>query len=313
MVRHLRVQQNSKRVSRPQLRKLLRDQISGIDINEEAIRVAAFSLYLAFLHYQEPREINDERRLPYLKWVSDEERKRREQSIPGAQFYDVLLHANSFEVIDGNQPPDVTRRFGECCATVVVGNPPWGSPKKDDPEAQLAMQAVMAWCNSKKGRPIGDKELSQAFLHLTSALLKKDGRAGLLVSSGVLFKRHETSRKFRQVWLRSVRLKHIVNFSHVRHVFFSGFQRTSTGVSPFISAVFEKSENVHSDNKFQYWSAKRTAVVENVRSVVLNRGDMHWLSQEDCLEYEKLWKIYWWGGHRDEALVRSIERFSALE
>ncbi len=66
------------------------------------------------------------------------------------------------------------------------------------------------------------------------------------------------------------------------------------------------------DSCFQYWSAKRTAVVENIHSVVLNRGDMHWLSQRDCLEYEKLWKIYWWGGHRDEALIRSIERFPAL-
>ena len=69
MVRYLRAQQNGRRVSAPQLRRLLRDQIAGIDINEEAVRVAAFSLYLAYLHYQEPREINDERRLPFLKWV----------------------------------------------------------------------------------------------------------------------------------------------------------------------------------------------------------------------------------------------------
>ena len=34
-------------MSRPQLRKILRNQIAGIDINEEAVRVAAFSLYLA--------------------------------------------------------------------------------------------------------------------------------------------------------------------------------------------------------------------------------------------------------------------------
>ena len=49
--------------------------------------MAAFSLYLAYLHYQEPREINDERRLPYLKWVPSEERARREQKTPGAEFF----------------------------------------------------------------------------------------------------------------------------------------------------------------------------------------------------------------------------------
>jgi len=101
MVRHLWAQQDGRRVSRPQLRKILREQIAGMDINEEAVRVAAFSLYLAFLHYQEPREINEERRLPFLKWATEEERIHREKQKPGAEFFDVLLHANSFEVMAG--------------------------------------------------------------------------------------------------------------------------------------------------------------------------------------------------------------------
>ena len=45
---------------------------------------------------------------------------------------------------------------------------------------------------------------------------------------------------------------------------------------------------------------------------LLNHGDLHRLSQSDCLDYEKLWKIYWWGGHRDEGLVRALERFPKL-
>jgi hypothetical protein len=110
MVRHLWREQNGRRLSRPQLRKILREQIAGMDINEEAIRVAAFSLYLAFLHYQKPREINDERRLPHLKWVPEDERKRREKQKPGAQFFDVLLHGNSFKAIAGKCPDEVTRR-----------------------------------------------------------------------------------------------------------------------------------------------------------------------------------------------------------
>src|SRR5208283_5340045 len=97
-------EQNGRRVSRVLLRKILRDQIAGMDINEEAVRVAAFSLYLAFLHYQEPREINNERRLPYLKWVSEDEREYREKAKPGAQFFNILLNANSFEAVSGKYP-----------------------------------------------------------------------------------------------------------------------------------------------------------------------------------------------------------------
>src|SRR5271157_4833033 len=66
MVRYLWKEQGNNRVTRLQLRRILRDQIAGIDINEEAVRVAAFSLYLAFLHYQKPREINADRRMHTL-------------------------------------------------------------------------------------------------------------------------------------------------------------------------------------------------------------------------------------------------------
>jgi type I restriction-modification system DNA methylase subunit len=313
IVRHLWAEQNGRRVSRPQLRKILREQIAGIDINEEAVRVAAFSLYLAFLHYQEPREINAERRLPYLKWVPEKQRESREKQMPGAQFYDVLLHANAFEVISGALTEEVTRRFGPGSATVVVGNPPWGYPKKEDKDGHEALAQTLKWCDAKKGRPIGDKELSQAFIHLTLAILQQGGRAGLLVSSGVLYKHHPKSREFRRIWLNSARLEHVVNFAHVRQIFFSSAQREAQGISPFLSVVFERTiAGPPTDNNFQYWSAKRTATIENTKCVVLNRGDMHWLSQRDCLTDERMWKIYWWGGHRDDALVRRLGVFSSL-
>lgn len=314
VVRHLWSEQNGKRLSRPQLRKILREQIAGIDINEEAVRVAAFSLYLAFLHYQEPREINEERRLPYLKWVPDEERKHRDSQKPGGQFFDVLLHANSFEAVAGKLPAEVTSRFGPSTATVVVGNPPWGYPKKEDTEGQKAMKEIVKWCGAKHGRPIGDKELSQAFIHLTQALLQEGGKAGLLVSSGVFFKHHQNSRNFRRVWLTSACLEHVVNFAHVRQVFFSDPQREAKGISPFVSVVFQKIRTgAPDDHRFEYWSAKRTAMIANTQCIVLNRGDMHWLSQRDCLANEKLWKIYWWGGHRDASLIQAIDRFPSLK
>ncbi len=307
IVRHTWREQDGRPLTRPQLRKILREQIAGIDVNEEAVRVAAFSLYLAFLHYQKPREINDERTLPYLKWVPQEERNRREEKKPGAEHFDVLLNANAFEVVSDECLPEVAHRFGPESADVVVGNPPWGYPKSDDREGQKALTDTLKWCSAKKGRPVGDKELSQAFIHLALALLRDGGRAGLLVSSGVFFKHHENSRKFRRVWLNAARLEHVVNFAHVRRIFFSGPQREAKGISPFVSIVFERTTaGPPEDNHFQYWSAKRTAVIENTRHVVLNRGDMHWLSQHDCLADERLWKIYWWGGHRDEALVRKL-------
>lgn len=303
IVRHQIWKQGGRRLSRPQLRRILRDQVAGVDINEEAVRVAAFSLYLAFLHYQEPREINEERRLPNLKWATESHQDREHRC-------DILLHGNAFDAVGGNLGPDIARRFGAATADVVVGNPPWGYPKKSDKPGREALQRALQWCRERK-RIIGHNELSQAFVHLALELLEGRGRAGMLVSSGVFFKHHQRSEDFRKQWLSHAQLRQVVNFGHVRHVFFRGEVRKSESVAPFASIIFEKNVG-QQDNRFEYWSAKRTAYMETAQVVVINKGDMHWLSQQSCLAYEKIWKIYWWGGHRDEALIRALERFPAL-
>lgn len=292
MVRHLAHKQQGRRPSRRQLRRILRDHIAGIDINEEAVRVAAFSLYLAFLHYQEPREINEERKLPRLKWSGE---KTSEED------FNILWNGNAFSVFDFKMNPEVAKRFGRQTAQVLVGNPPWGNQKDD---------VAVEWCNAH-AKVIGDKELSQAFVHLALELLPEGGRSGMLLSSGVLFKQHAKSRLFRKQWLSSSKLEHVVNFAQVRHVFFRGSTRKSDSIAPFVSAVFEKGAAAPSI-RFAYWSAKRTALVEKAQAVVLSKADMHWLFQRECLSRDDLWKIYWWGGHRDEALVRSLERFPRL-
>lgn len=285
--------------SRETLHKLMRDKIAGVDLNGEAIRVAAFSLYLAMLHYQDPRDIRKQPRQPHLKWVPVAERNREKGS---SEYFDVLLAANAFEAFEND---DLRDRFGPDCADVCVGNPPWGYPKKEDEVGTAALKGTLAWCE-KNGHTIGDKELSQAFVHLSLALLRDGGRTGMLLSSGLLFKQHDNSSAFRRSWLTTSRLEHITNFSHLRDIFFSGQQRKAKGIAPFISAVFEKSNGPDPDWSFDYWAAKYSDTIENTQCVVLNRGDMHRLAQTECLRNERLWKIYWWGNHRDEALIRKL-------
>jgi hypothetical protein len=303
IVRYQAWKQGGKRLSRPQLRRILRDQIAGIDINEEAVRVASFSLYLAFLHYQEPREINEQRRLPNLKW-SQENCEQRDQ------YFNILLHGNAFETTRLKGASLVAKRFGERTADIVVGNPPWGYPKPDDTLGRAALKTTLGWCKDNK-LTIGDNELSQAFLHLANRLLRDGGRGGLLVSTGVFFKQHANSSLFRNQWLRGVQLDHVVNFAQVRHLFFKGPTRKAEAIAPFAAVVFRKGFE-DPGRRFAYWSAKRTGFVENTQAVVLSKGDMSWLSQQDCIDNERLWKIYWWGGHRDEALIRALGRFPSL-
>lgn len=309
-----RVFVQGRRLSQRELRVILRDQIRGIDLNPHSVPVAAFSLYLAYLHYQEPREINETRQLPNLRWIEGIAKRDPDQHL------DILYAGNAFEAIV--HPDPVARaHFGPASADIVVGNPPWGEAKPSDALGCAAIPATKRWLAACSDRVVGDQELSQAFVHLALELLADGGKAALLLSSGVLFKQHENSRAFRRSWLRRAKLEHVVNFAHVRHIFFadpvrpgkktSGL-RESEGTSPFISAIFEKGVPTP-QHDFTYWSARRTSEIENTRAVIVTQTDMHRLRQFDCLHYESLWKLYWWGNRRDEGLIRDLERFPGLD
>src|SRR5207249_12191446 len=55
-----------KRLTTTHLRNLLLTRIGGIDVNTEAVRLTAFSLYLAFLNYQSARDMREAGPLPKL-------------------------------------------------------------------------------------------------------------------------------------------------------------------------------------------------------------------------------------------------------
>lgn len=297
LVRHRRCQRGQ-RLRPDELRKILRKQIAGIDVQPEAIRVAAFSLYLALLHYLDKPDILGHR-LPKLIYSAD-----RRATDP-KQHFDILLAANAFDVDAAVMEEPIRRRFSSECADVVVGNPPWGTPSDQDDETRQAAITAMEWCQHRE-KAVGDKELSQAFIHRSQDLLCDGGRAGLLVSTGVFFKRHDNSRKFRQQWLASSGLEAVVNFAAVRDVFFK------KAIAPFASVVFDKRSPKRSRHRFRYYSAKTTAFVEGLQTVRLSKPDLHVVRQSDFVADDELWKVYWWGGHRDEALVHALRMEQTL-
>jgi hypothetical protein len=296
LVRH-RMRQVRRRLQPNELREILREQIAGIDINGEAVRVAAFSLYLALLHYHDRRDISLHK-LPSLTYD-----KGREETDPN-QHFDVLVACNAFRIDEAIRHEDVRSRFGPGSADIVVGNPPWGELKGKDPLVAASKRGAMAWCKEHK-RTVGDGESSQAFIHRTLDILRDGGRAGLLVSTGVFFRRSRTSREFRRQWLEAVALEHVVNFAAVRDTFFSGPSHKEGSIAPFASVIFEKGRSAR-NQRFPYWSAKKTAFIERVQVVILSRADVRIVRQDKMLADDELWEVYWWGSHRDEALIEAL-------
>lgn len=291
MVRYELFVKNKKVLALEDLLHILRTQIAGIEINSEAVKIAAFSLYLSLLHYLNPPSIlsyvKKGGKLPYLIWHGQNK----------DNHFNILLESNSF---NENRTALVFQRNS---FDLVVGNPPWGSPGTGDLQGREALKSIEEWC-SAQGIEFPDKEPSHAFLFRAIDFLKPGGLSSLLVSSGVLLKFSRISNNYKQQLLSQSTIKSVVNFSHVRRVFFSG------AISPFVLIRLEK--NAPRGGFIDYLSLKKSGIIEKNKVVLIDKNDFKKIKYEHT-KVNDIWKIFYWGNEHDFKLISSIRRFKLLK
>lgn len=166
------------------LKELLLEHIYGIDIKENAVRAAIFSLYLKMLDYLQPKDIWKQIKLPCL-------------------YNRNLFHASFFN--DNSAISNM--RFD-----YFIGNPPWRSLGADSPPVQFC---------TKNGYPISDNQMAQAFIWKIHSLASSDSSACLVLpSKSILFNKSETNKRFRKHFLDKHNIKLIINISSLRHGLF---------------------------------------------------------------------------------------------
>ena len=180
-------------VSCEQLYSLLRNSIFGVDINEEAIRVASFSLSLAMCDFLDPRSIWDKLSFPRLL----------ENNLISSDFF------------------DENESFNHRKYDVILGNPPWQSNITNKTKTYLR----------KTNHVIGDKQIAQAFSIKCSELCDQNGIIGLLMpSKGLLFNRSDNSRLYRKNLFSNNNVLEIINLSAYRHFLFDHASGPATAI-----------------------------------------------------------------------------------
>jgi type I restriction-modification system DNA methylase subunit len=252
------------------LKDIIGKQLVGIEINEEAARIAAFSLYIALLNYLDPPSI-----LEYIK---------KGERLPnliisrqkGKDQYNNLFVDNAFNL-------DI-KKIGKI--DIVVGNPPWGGKQE---------QAMFDWCKKRKYE-IGDKEPSQAFLLYAAETLSDNGCCAMLASKGTLLNGNK-SLKFREQLLKNVCLTEVFNFAHVRKCFFN------SAIAPFLFICFEK--QAQNNRPVEYWSPKQIKSIENTQLILLSKYDRAYLIGQDLTD-ARTWKVNWFGRHADVIFISEL-------
>ncbi|MES0020411.1 N-6 DNA methylase [Mesorhizobium sp. M0036] len=297
-------QERKRKLSPDELRYILRHRIFGVEINAEAARVAAFSLYLALLDQQEPPDIASGGPLPHLL----------HSGMRGESHYGILLVSDAFALtVDEQQlltervkankaykgraddrrllASGGTLDLSLASFDVVVGNPPWQ-------EAPSEKSIPRLWAAAFKF-PAGEGSYSQLFIHRALTMLREGGTLGLLIGMKIFWNDRDTSRGFRQSLLERATLRQVVNMAHVRRVFFA------KAVAPFAFLLAEN-RSPSPDERVVLWNARRAGPVERLRSIAAVPLDRRVVAQRDLADGDHLWKVFWWGGHHDAALVSRL-------
>ena len=101
--------EETKQLSDDKLKNLLKENIFGIDIDENAINIAIFSLYITLLDYKEPKEIEN-------------------------FTFPANLKKTNFFVSDFFATDYLDEKLKDIQFDFIIGNPPWRNVNKEQNE-----------------------------------------------------------------------------------------------------------------------------------------------------------------------------------
>jgi hypothetical protein len=259
------------------LQRLLSNNIFGVDRDGEAVRVAAFSLYLAMCD-----EIDPKRLWEHPSTVFPRLRGNR------------LLETDFFKDDKGICTDADAGRYD-----VTVGNPPWGDKSLESSDA------AVEWAN-EHGWSLANKDFGVLFLAKAGELTKPGGRVGLVQSAGALLYNSEPTA-------RALQRRIFTEYRQVEGVMLLP-PRTPLFRNVKVPACAIILRNDPPDgSSFVFECPKRQRTSEDRLLIVLDPYDVHWVQPREVIEEPWLWSALAWGGERHRALVRRLQSFPTME
>ena len=180
------------------MKRLLQENIFGVEKDQEACSITAFSLVLTLLSHLEPPELQANADFQFPTLVGS--------NIYQADFFDDACPIFQKEL-----------RFDW-----VMGNPPWAGADKRNENHRHALDWIRE--AEKLGQKVGERRLDEAFTWRAGKALKKRGYAGLLIMATSLFK--SSSSDYRKRFFNAFYVRRITDLSNFMRILFMGPEGT---------------------------------------------------------------------------------------
>ncbi|MBM4031390.1 MAG: SAM-dependent methyltransferase [Planctomycetes bacterium] len=253
------------------LRNLL-DRVRGMDIEEGAVELAAFSLCLALCDALKPDEIRKSVKLfPELQG----------KTIRSGCFFKARE--------DGTVPQIVG---------VVIGNPPFTSSLG----TEGAKRAYDRYQEEHGELP--DKQLSYLFLHESMEALAAGGVLSMLQQYGFLY--NQQSLGFRRRFIERWDVREILDFISVRGLFHKG------GADTKVVVVVAEASQPPPDRQILHATFRRSGRADAEQGFDIDYYDLHWLPRQLALTDDGVWRSDLLGGGRVLDFVKRLKKLTTL-
>ena len=275
------------KLNRTLVRDVLANQLYGVDLEETAIEIAAFSLCLtAFELDPSPSSVNQLKFRHSLKgrnlFVSDafdEETFAKEEVFQKKQF------------------------------SIVVGNPPWTKPKGKRSKSQQTSRSHIEYCEGKNP-PVELPFRSppdQPFLWRACDFARDDARLGMIIGAKDFFSHEEQSLKAKKQLLMPIQPRVLLNLSalHDKKLFPSAKQPALI----YVGANAPSSSN----SKVTFASVERSESFVNHGVIELHVEKVHKLPIRKLATEPNLMKAAAYGTPKDYSIIHSlVSRLSSV-
>lgn len=281
-----------------ELTKIITQSLFGIDRNETACRIAAFSLYLALLDHLSPRDIQElqahGKLLPKLVVY-----RRKPNSEDAGRN---IIHGDFFE----DQLPLFTDQtdLPSQGFDYIVGNPPWVRVTNKKSFVQL-------WSKARDFE-IPQGQAACAFVLKAPEHLRTDGRICFVLPISILLNHQDKSLRFQHHWFSNYSIEQIMNLADLRLYLFA------SAVRPAAIIKYSKAAPNLKEDVIEYLTPKT-----NVESL---RADILTIATDDYVEVELrsllvtlgshlaplVWKQTFWGTSRDNKFLHRLTDLEGL-
>lgn len=260
-------QAHPKTIQPNDLKNLLENNLFGVDIDAQAVRVASFSLYLTMLDKVKPQYYwENEFRFPRL----------RERQLIAADFFQE--NKEGFRSVQDAGKYDL-----------VIGNAPWGK--------NTVTPTAKSWAGEDWKITYGN--IGPLFLPKAATLTKSGGQVAMMQPAlALIFNQVGTAQEFRARLFSEFKIEEIVNLSALRFGLFKD------AISP--ACIITMSAIPPDGEPLTYICPKPIMTNEDDYHIVIEPDYINIIYPQEAIANQLVWTALMWGGRRDLSLMKRL-------